>query len=95
VVEKAKASESDFIAISTYSGIALTYVKSLFLEMSKYDLKIPILIGGKLTQIPDYNTSSSKPIDVTDQLSSLGAIVCHSIEDVIENLLKTAQEKYH
>lgn len=93
VAEKAKASESDFIAISTFSGIALTYLQSLFHEMSKIDLKIPILIGGKLTQIPDNNTSSSKPIDVTDQLSSLGAIVCHSIEDVIENLLKTAQEK--
>ncbi|MFX0151439.1 MAG: cobalamin-dependent protein, partial [Candidatus Hodarchaeota archaeon] len=94
VAKIAGASESDFIAISTYSGIALTYLESLYQEMSKLNLRIPVLIGGKLTQIPN-NSTSSKPIDVTDLLASLGAIVCHSIEDVIENLLKRAQEKYN
>ncbi|MFW9993785.1 MAG: cobalamin-dependent protein [Candidatus Odinarchaeota archaeon] len=85
VVEEAKVTRADFIAISTYSGIALTFLEALRDEMSKKNIDIPVLIGGKLTQIPDDRQSSS-PIDVTDQLKDLGAIVCNDVEDIIDVL---------
>ena len=92
VATAAKESRADFIAISTYSGVALSYLQSLYHEMTKADLRIPIFVGGKLNQIP-VDSQSSIPIDVSKHLIELGAIVCFRIEDMIEYLLKQAKEK--
>ncbi|MHA2295905.1 MAG: cobalamin-dependent protein [Candidatus Hodarchaeales archaeon] len=92
VVKEAKTASADFIAISTYSGIALTYLETLRQEMSIRKINIPILVGGKLTQIPDDNHSST-PVDVTDQLKALGVIVCHDVEDALKELVSKARER--
>ncbi len=92
VAIKAKESKADFIAISTYSGVALSYLQSLYQELSQIDLVIPIFVGGKLNQIPDYS-QTSLPVDVTKQLRELGAVVCFRIEDMIEQLLRIGKER--
>lgn len=76
----------DAIAMSTYNGVALTYARSLLSELEAQDLQLPILIGGRLNQIPD-QTNSSLPVDVTAQLSGLGLVVCEKAEKVVEGLL--------
>lgn len=92
VAERAKASGADFIAVSTYSGVALDYLQVLHQEMARVSLNRPIFIGGKLNQIPE-DSPSSLPVDVTSQLRVLGAVVCHRVEDMLEELVEMAKER--
>jgi hypothetical protein len=59
--------------------------------MSKFGITVPVFIGGKLNQIPDDNQTSI-PVDVTEQLEALGAIVCHRIEDMLIKLIDLIKE---
>ena len=90
VAARARAAGADFVAVSTYSGIALHYLQALREEMSRVGLDAPIFVGGKLTQIPD-DDRSSKPLDVADQLRAQGALVCHRVEDMLDALLDMAR----
>ncbi|UCG02793.1 MAG: cobalamin-dependent protein [Candidatus Heimdallarchaeota archaeon] len=92
VAKQAKEAKVDFIAISTYNGIALSYLQSLNQEISQLGLNIPIFIGGKLNQIP-VDSPTSLPVDVTDELRTMGAIVCLQVEDMLEKILKTTKER--
>ncbi|MFX0125560.1 MAG: cobalamin-dependent protein [Candidatus Hodarchaeota archaeon] len=92
VAKRAKEENVDFIAISTYNGIALNYLQALNQEMLRIGIKIPIFVGGKLNQIPD-DSPTSLPIDVTKELGAMGAIVCHQVEDMLENLFKKTKER--
>ena len=90
VAKRAAEAEADFIAVSTYCGVALGYLESLRQEMAGLGLDVPIFIGGKLNQVPD-DSPSSLPVDVTDQLQALGAFVCHRVEDMLEKLVEMEQ----
>jgi methylmalonyl-CoA mutase cobalamin-binding subunit len=79
---------ADAIALSTYNGIALNYYNALREHVGK---SIPVLIGGRLNQIPD-TSNTSLPVDVGDQLAAAGAIVCREIEDAVPALLTSAKE---
>ena len=79
---------ADAIALSTYNGIALSYYKALRGHAGK---SIPVLIGGRLNQIPD-TSNTSLPVDVGDQLAAAGAIVCREIEDAVPALLASVKE---
>ncbi|MFX1517009.1 MAG: cobalamin-dependent protein [Promethearchaeota archaeon] len=92
VAKRAKEAEVDFIAISTYNGIALNYLQSLNHEMKQVGLDIPIFVGGKLNQIPD-DSPTSLPVDVTKELKEMGAVVCYQVEDMIKSLFKITKEK--
>jgi len=92
VARKAQAAGAGFIAVSTYNGVALTYLKALRLEMARLGLDLPIFIGGKLNQIPE-GSPNSMPVDVTKELRSLGATVCLQVEDMLAELLEIAQER--
>ncbi len=86
VAAQAETQDCDAIALSTYNGVALTYARTLLAELAARDLQLPVLIGGRLNQIPD-QTNSSLPVDVTAQLSELGLVVCEKAEAVVEGLL--------
>lgn len=79
---------ADAIALSTYNGIALNYYNALRKVLGK---QIPVLIGGRLNQVPDAS-NSSLPVDVGDQLAAAGALVCLEIEDAVPALLKSLKE---
>jgi hypothetical protein len=76
----------DAVAISTYNGIALDYYQSLRTE----GITVPVLIGGRLNQIPA-GSNSSLPVDVGDLLALAGALVCREAADLATTLapLKT------
>lgn len=75
----AAAAGAQAIMISTYNGIALDYFRALKRHVAEAGLDIPILIGGRLNQVPD-QSNSSLPVDVTAELKAEGAVVCADIE---------------
>ena len=82
------------IAISTYNGVALDYYLKLQRELEARGLETPILIGGRLNQIPEAS-NSSLPVDVGDQLQEAGAIVCREASDLVQSLLKLPHPDSH
>ena len=85
----ALAERADAIALSTYNGIALNYYNELRKSLGN---QIPILIGGRLNQIPDVSNTSI-PVDVGDQLAAAGALVCREIEDAVPAILGSLKEQ--
>ncbi|MEM9471740.1 MAG: cobalamin-dependent protein [Pseudomonadota bacterium] len=79
---------ADAIALSTYNGVAMSYYNALREHVGK---QIPVLIGGRLNQVPD-SSNTSLPVDVGDQLTASGALVCREIEDAVPVLLKAMKE---
>lgn len=77
----AMAARADALAISTYNGVALDYLRGVKTAMSDAGVDVPILIGGKTNQVPE-GTNTSLPVDVSAELSEEGAIVCRSIDDL-------------
>ncbi len=82
----------DFVAISTYNGVALRFFNELRAELERRDMNVPILMGGRLNQIPD-NSNTSLPVDMTSRLRDAGAVVCLTIEDAIPCLVELSKRK--
>ena len=85
LAERARSGGADFIALSTYNGVALDYIRSLNESMRRAGLDIPIFIGGKLNQIPT-GSNTSLPVDVSEELESAGAVSCATVESMLERL---------
>ena len=94
VAAHASRADADFVAVSTYSGIALRYVTELREAMDHMGHEVPIFVGGKLNEVPD-DSPSSMPEDVTQELDELGAVVCLRVEDMLGRLVEMAKEKTH
>ena len=77
------------IALSTYNGVALTYFCRLRDELAERGLEIPVLIGGRLSEIPE-DSKDSLPVDVGDRLAREGAIPCRSVQDLLPVLMEFA-----
>ena len=89
----AKAAETgaDCIAVSTFNGIALAYVRQLKSALSDLGISVPILVGGRLNQIPE-GSNTSLPVDVSEELVNEGVTVCRALEDVVPALLALEKE---
>jgi methylmalonyl-CoA mutase cobalamin-binding subunit len=74
---KVAEAQPDAVAISTYNGVALDYYSAL----RRAGIAVPILIGGRLNQIPQ-GSNSSLPVDVGDELAKAGALVCRAAADL-------------
>lgn len=81
----ADATGAQAIALSTYNGVALRFLRDLKMCLNKTGCEIPVYIGGKLNQIPD-DSNTSLPVDVDSELSRLGAFPCDCVESMIESL---------
>jgi methylmalonyl-CoA mutase cobalamin-binding subunit len=84
--------QPDAIAISTYNGVALAYFQALQKELRARDLHLPVLIGGRLNQIPE-GSNSSLPMDVGDRLAAEGALVCRAASDLLPALARLRQSR--
>ena len=76
----------DFIALSTYNGVALDYIQRLCSVMVDQRLAVPVFIGGKLNQVLA-DSKDSLPVDVTEDLESRGAVACQRVEDMVRHLV--------
>jgi hypothetical protein len=83
------ANAAEAVLLSTYNGIALDYFESL---KSCLPEGFPVLIGGRLNQVPS-GSNSSLPVDVSAELAAGGAIICREIEDAVPALLAIAGER--
>jgi methylmalonyl-CoA mutase cobalamin-binding subunit len=73
---------ADFIALSTYNGMALSYLQSLRVEMAKIGLDIPVYVGGRLNQVPE-GSNTSLPVDVSAKLGDAGGTACPDLETML------------
>lgn len=87
VAELVQQTGATAIAISTYNGIALTYFLTLQNELLQRGLRTPIIIGGRLNQIPE-GSNSSLPVDVGEELEKAGAVVCREAAELVPSLLR-------
>lgn len=83
---------TDAIFLSTYNGVALSFLKSLKAELAERKLDIPVFIGGKLNEVPA-TSNTNLPVDVSDELAAQGAVVCRSVEDLYGPLTFIADKK--
>jgi len=88
----AESTRADFIALSTYNGVALDFLTALQREMSCRDMRIPVFIGGKLNQIPEAS-NTSLPVDVSAEIAGSGAIPCRELGDMLPHLVALAAER--
>ncbi|MCV6600206.1 MAG: cobalamin-dependent protein [Cohaesibacter sp.] len=82
IVAKLAEKPISAIALSTYNGVALTFSQKLQVAMREAGYNVPVLIGGRLNQIPQ-TSNSSLPVDVMDQLSALGYYPCKGLGDIL------------
>jgi methylmalonyl-CoA mutase cobalamin-binding subunit len=85
LAETVRSSGGQAVLVSTYNGIALDYVRALKAALGPTG--VPILVGGRLNQVPT-GSNTSLPMDVSGQIESEGAIVCREIEDAVPSLLR-------
>ena len=70
----------------------MSYFNALKEEMAALGLETPVMIGGRLNQVPD-GTNTSLPVDVADELTAAGAIICRRLEDAFPVLESMAAKK--
>ena len=87
----ALATGAEAILVSTYNGVALDYFSALKRALAAEGLNLPVLIGGRLNQVPA-GTNTSLPVDVSGELTAAGALVCNEIEGAVAALLHTLSE---
>lgn len=75
----------DAIALSTYNGVALDYVRALRSALAGVGAEPLIFIGGRMNQIMD-DSGGALPVDVTAEIRQLGALPCATPAEMIERL---------
>jgi methylmalonyl-CoA mutase cobalamin-binding subunit len=91
LAQRAENSGADFIALSSYNGVALQFVAALKQDLKQRDLILPVFIGGKLNRVPD-GSNTSLPVDVTREITETGAIVCPTVEAMVAKLVDRARQ---
>lgn len=86
LVARARSEGADAIAISTYNGVGLTYVRAVLGELRARGMEVPVLIGGKLNRISD-SSNSGLPVDVSGEIRAAGALPCDGLDDMLPVLL--------
>ncbi|PTX49537.1 B12 binding protein [Gemmobacter caeni] len=87
LVAQALAEGAEALAISTYNGVALGYAQAVMAALNQSGATLPVLIGGKLNQIPDAS-NTGLPVDVTAEIAALGATPCAGLDDMLPALRK-------
>lgn len=85
-VEVALAVGASAIAVSTYNGVGLSYTNAMFAALKANGVELPVLVGGKLNEIPA-DSNSSLPVDVSDEIRAMGAFPCVGLDDMLEVLM--------
>jgi methylmalonyl-CoA mutase cobalamin-binding subunit len=84
---------ADLIVVGTYNGIALDYLLSLKRSLTQRGARIPVVVGGRLNQLPE-TSNSSLPRDVTEDIKTAGGIPCADMESFVVRLSEIAMEKH-
>ena len=74
--------KADAIAVSTYNGVASSFIRQLLEEIQTLDLKVDVYIGGRLNAVPD-GSNTGIPVDDLNAIRVAGAIPCTQVEDML------------
>lgn len=85
LVARAAEAGADAIAVSTYNGVALRYAQAVKAAMAARGLALPVLIGGRLNEVPK-DSNSGLPVDVTKDISDLGCLPCAGLDEMLAAL---------
>lgn len=88
LVRRAKDAGANVIAISTYNGVALSYAKAVKAVMASHGLDLPLLVGGRLNEIPK-DSNSGLPVDVRSDLAAAGCFPCSDLDEMLAALRTT------
>jgi methylmalonyl-CoA mutase cobalamin-binding subunit len=83
---------ADFVALSSYNGVALSFVSELKEELRRLSIAAPIFIGGKLNRIPD-GSNTSLPVDISKEIAAAGAVVCLNVEAMLDRIAAMAEAR--
>ena len=78
----AREFEADVIAVSTYNGVASSFICQLTDEIEKLELQADVYIGGRLNAVPD-GSNTGIPVDDLNAIKVAGAIPCARVEDML------------
>jgi methylmalonyl-CoA mutase cobalamin-binding subunit len=87
-----RGANADFVALSSYNGVALNFVSELKQELQRLEIAAPVFVGGRLNRIPE-GSNTSLPVDVSKELSAVGAIVCPDVEAMLDRITEMATER--
>lgn len=79
---RARTFEVDAIAVSTYNGVASSFIRQLSDEIETFDLQVDVYIGGRLNAVPD-GSNTGIPVDDLNAIKAAGAIPCARVEDML------------
>jgi methylmalonyl-CoA mutase cobalamin-binding subunit len=85
LVTRAKAAGASMIAISTYNGVALSYATAVQAVMADLDYVVPVMIGGRLNEIPK-DSNSGLPVDVRSDIAKIGCMPCTDLDEMLAAL---------
>jgi len=85
LAERAAAEGAEAVAVSTYNGVALSFVQRLKGALSQRRLDIPVYVGGRLNEIME-DTGGSLPVEVSEEIRQSGATPCRGVEDLVNAL---------
>lgn len=85
LVARAAETGADAIAVSTYNGVALRYAQAVKTAMAARGLALPVLIGGRLNEVPK-ESNSGLPVDVTKDIADLGCLPCADLDEMLRAL---------
>lgn len=84
----AQITNADAIAVSTYNGVASSYVDLLAGQLDERNMDTAIYVGGRLNVVPD-GSNTGIPVDDVAALSKAGAIPCERIEDMLQDIARS------
>jgi methylmalonyl-CoA mutase cobalamin-binding subunit len=85
LVRSARSAGANVIAVSTYNGVALSYAKAVKAVMSAEGVDLPVLIGGRLNEIPA-DSNSGLPVDVRTDIAAIGCLPCADLDEMLAAL---------
>lgn len=85
IVDTVIETESKFVLISTFNGIALTYAKELLSCLEDNKLDVHVVMGGLLNENMD---GESLPVEVHGQLAELGVLCSASADEIVDTIKK-------
>ena len=92
LVARAIETGADMVAVSTYNGVALSYAKAVNAAMKAQGVDLPVLIGGRLNEIPK-DSNSGLPVDVSSDIAAIGCIPCSDLDGMLVALKAHSQTK--
>lgn len=81
LAELALQEQATAILVSTHNGMALSYAEKLLAELATRNLELQVIFGGRLNQEIE---GQDMPVDVTENLQSLGIDVCFDLRDLAQ-----------